>query len=301
MLEPLIKQAEEINKDIDNIKFETLSTVIPNILDDSNLFICEVKNRIPIIEKRRTQLIEIIDNNKKDLKFFDYFLWGVFGNYNKKKVLDESINEVVVFDNYINDLKFYNFNLFSERLLNKEKELIEQELKRDHQEYIKLTKSMGKLDDYISNLGVLIYYADNALSHIDSAESSETLDLFTSSKVISVMSYMDVDSAKDSIMELVDKCQSFNEIYANEIHNANDFDLIVDIVFDAGFLDFIGSWGVLDSLSKAKEQILSFKESIEKRIDKSKSKKTGLVNSRNEIIESKCITETLAKEYEQIS
>lgn len=297
MLEPLIKQAEEINKDIDNIKFETLSTVIPNILDDSNLFICEVKNRIPIIEKRRTQLIEIRDNNKKDLKFFDYFLWGVFGNYNKKKVLDESINEVVVFDNYINDLKFYNFNLFSERLLNKEKELIEQELKRDHQEYIKLTKSMGKLDDYISNLGVLIYYADNALSHIDSAESSETLDLFTSSKVISVMSYMDVDSAKDSIMELVDKCQSFNEIYANEIHNANDFDLIVDIVFDAGFLDFIGSWGVLDSLSKAKEQILSFKESIEKRIDKSKSKRDELHITRTDIIESKCITESLAEKF----
>lgn len=297
MLDPLIKKAEEINKDIDNIIFETLSTDISHILDNSNLFICEIKNRIPIIEKRRTQLIEIRDNNKKDLKFFDYFLWGIFGDYNKKKVLDESINEVAIFDNYINELNSYDFKSFSERLLNKEKNLIEQELKRDHQEYIKLTKSMEKLDDYISNLDVLIYYSDNAISKIDSAESTETLDLFTSSKVISVMSYMDVDSAKDSIIELVDKCQSFNEIYANEIHNANDFDLIIDIVFDSGFLDFIGSWGVLDSLSKAKDQIMSFRESIEKRISKSKSKRDELHLTRTDIIESKCITESLAEKF----
>lgn len=297
MLDPLIKKAEEINKDIDNIIFETLSTDISHILDNSNLFICEIKNRIPIIEKRRTQLIETRDNNKKDLKFFDYFLWGIFGDYNKKKVLDESINEVAIFDNYINELNSYDFKSFSERLLNKEKNLIEQELKRDHQEYIKLTKSMEKLDDYISNLDVLIYYSDNAISKIDSAESTETLDLFTSSKVISVMSYMDVDSAKDSIIELVDKCQSFNEIYANEIHNANDFDLIIDIVFDSGFLDFIGSWGVLDSLSKAKDQIMSFRESIEKRISKSKSKRDELHLTRTDIIESKCITESLAEKF----
>ena len=77
----------------------------------------------------------------------------------------------------------------------------------------------------------------------------------------------------------------------------NDFDLIVDIVFDAGFLDFIGSWGVLDSLSKAKEQILSFKESIEKRIDKSKSKRDELHITRTDIIESKCITESLAEKF----
>ena len=297
MLDPLIKKAEEINKDIDNIIFETLSTDISHILDNSNLFICEIKNRIPIIEKRRTQLIETRDNNKKDLKFFDYFLWGIFGDYNKKKVLDESINEVAIFDNYINELNSYDFKSFSERLLNKEKNLIEQELKRDHQEYVKLTKSMEKLDDYISNLDVLIYYSDNAISKIDSAESTETLDLFTSSKVISVMSYMDVDSAKDSIIELVDKCQSFNEIYANEIHNANDFDLIIDIVFDSGFLDFIGSWGVLDSLSKAKDQIMSFRESIEKRISKSKSKRDELHLTRTDIIESKCITESLAEKF----
>lgn len=297
MLDPLIKKAEEINKDIDNIIFETLSTDISHILDNSNVFICEIKNRIPIIEKRRTQLIETRDNNKKDLKFFDYFLWGIFGDYNKKKVLDESINEVAIFDNYINELNSYDFKSFSERLLNKEKNLIEQELKRDNQEYIKLTKSMEKLDDYISNLDVLIYYSDNAISKIDSAESTETLDLFTSSKVISVMSYMDVDSAKDSIIELVDKCQSFNEIYANEIHNANDFDLIIDIVFDSGFLDFIGSWGVLDSLSKAKDQIMSFRESIEKRISKSKSKRDELHLTRTDIIESKCITESLAEKF----
>lgn len=297
MLDPLIKKAEEINKDIDNIIFETLSTDISHILDNSNLFICEIKNRIPIIEKRRTQLIEIRDNNKKDLKFFDYFLWGIFGDYNKKKVLDESINEVAIFDNYINELNSYDFKSFSERLLNKEKNLIEQELKRDHQEYIKLTKSMEKLDDYISNLDVLIYYSDNAISKIDSAESTETLDLFTSSKVISVMSYMDVDSAKDSIIELVDKCQSFNEIYANEIKNANDFDLIIDIVFDSDFLDFIGSWGVLDSLSKSKDQIMTFRESTEKRINKSKSKRDELHLTRTDIIESKCITESLAEKF----
>ena len=212
-------------------------------------------------------------------------------------MLDDSINEVGVFDNYINELNSYNFNLFSERLLNKEKELVEQVLEKDNKEYIKLSRTIEKLEDYISNLNVLIYYSDNAISKIDSAESSETLDLFTSSKVISVMSYMDVDSAKDSIIELMDKCKSFNEIYANEINNVNDFDLIVDIVIDGGFLDFIGSWGVLDSLSKAKEQIIGLKGAIEQRINKSKSKCDGLDKSRVAILESCCITEKLAEKF----
>lgn len=116
---------------------------------------------------------------------------------------------------------------------------------------------------------------NEALRAIDSAETTETLDLFTNNKAISIMSSFDLDTAKNETREANQYIKKFQEeleytkMVMKEIEmdtSWGTFDFIIDMS-DAGFLDMFGSLMVLDSLSNAENKLKEAKKIVEKALN----------------------------------
>jgi hydrogenase maturation factor len=113
---------------------------------------------------------------------------------------------------------------------------------------------------------------EEAISAINSAESMETLDMFTKNKGISLMSSMSTSTARSEVEDVTPAIEQFkrelehtrlkvNEVQLDSMWTTLDF--IIDMS-DNGFMDTFSSFMVLNSLSNTESQLITVGETIKK-------------------------------------
>jgi ACT domain-containing protein len=116
----------------------------------------------------------------------------------------------------------------------------------------------------------------DAISAVDSAQSTETLDLFTNNKAISLMSSMSNSSARDESASAAHAVKKFKKeleytkvvIGEMELDTSwGTFDFVVDMMSDGGFLDTFGSFMALSALNDAEENLKEAKREVSKVLD----------------------------------
>lgn len=112
---------------------------------------------------------------------------------------------------------------------------------------------------------------DSAISSISSAETMETLDMFTSNKAISFISTTSnydakssIDDASSAIIKFKTNLESM-KLKVEEIKETSSIeslDFFFDMFFDNSAFDLIGGFMVLDALGNAKKQLVSAREKV---------------------------------------
>lgn len=112
---------------------------------------------------------------------------------------------------------------------------------------------------------------DSAISSISSAETMETLDMFTSNKAISFISTTSnydakssIDDASSAIIKFKTNLESM-KLKVEEIKETSSIeslDFFFDMFFDNSAFDLIGGFMVLDALGNAKDELFSAREKV---------------------------------------
>lgn len=148
-------------------------------------------------------------------------------------------------------------------------------LKDSDKEYHTLQKAYGQISKVKDTTDSYMRKIKSALSAIDSAQTTETMDMFTDNKGISVLSSMQNSAAKSAINEVKHATEHFRDVMneyetcAHEYHvDANvdsggisDMgDLFMDLAFDGGF-DFMSIF-TLSALDRAEDQMRELKGQV---------------------------------------
>lgn len=199
-----------------------------------------------------------------------------------QKKLEEYNQKKHILNQYYNILKKENFsrtNLYNH----------EEKLKHDHHYYRtpiyrKTVDMYKKWKDAENNLDSLQNQIRTALSSIDSAQFTETIDLFSKNKGLSVLSSINTSSANDDIRRVKQKLVTLKENleslkeeqlhFSQSLKEVNDFpDLVIDLVFDFGF-DFTSIMSLFnlsdaeDSLKSLRSKTNSIENSIKEQVSK---------------------------------
>lgn len=207
------------------------------------------------------------------------------------KELEEYNKNKTILDEYYNVLKIDNFsrvNLYNH----------EEQLKHEHHYYRtpiyrQTVDIYKKWKDVENNCDSLQDKIRTALSAIDSAQFTETIDLFSKNKGLSILSSINTSSANDDIRRVKQRLQTLKDSleslqseqlnYNKSIKEVNDFpDLVVDLVFDFGF-DFTSIMSLFslsdaeDSLESLRSKIKSIEHSVKDQVQKYSSAKNNIL------------------------
>lgn len=169
---------------------------------------------------------------------------------NKKLLLHENYVNQLIMSNKENNTKYDEINA---RI----------QLATDLYNAIHKTKKAG---DYV------LEEIEEAISAINSAESMETLDMFSKNKGISLMSSMSTSTARSEVEDVAPAIDQFkkelehtrlkvNEVQFNSMWTTLDFFFDMS---DNGFMDTFSSFMVLNSLSNTESQLITVNETIKK-------------------------------------
>jgi len=292
-----LKRNIDLISECKEFDFAKIESSIPFLIEKSNKLIQDIEKEFPSFNEKLSSLESQMKTDSDNLKFLDYFLWGMFGDYKKKTIYEKS---KISFDDYKNDLNSLNtitFSNFKTIIGNREKQVLGWHLKETNPSYQELHSKLIKYEELLFDLNSLDTCASNAISSIESAESTETLDMFTKSKTISVMSHLNNSSASSSIDELKRKSESFKHKYSSDLDSNNTFDTLFDIFIDSSFLDFVGSMMVLSSLSNSKSSIRDFKHNLQININDCKEELDSIYSSLNKMIEDEMIIDKEVNKY----
>lgn len=131
---------------------------------------------------------------------------------------------------------------------------------------------------------------NDAISAVDSAQSTETLDLFTNNKAISLMSSMSNSSARDESAAAAHAVKKFKKeleytkvvIGEMELDTSwGTFDFVVDMMSDGGFLDTFGSFMALSALNDTEENLKEAKREVSKVLESVKKEFSEITKQKD--------------------
>lgn len=188
-------------------------------------------------------------------------------NSRKIKLYDETVNQFInEKDEAVKDLKIINDRITS---INKI--------------YNTFATTVKAGDFAISEI-------NDALSAVDSAQSTETLDLFTNNKAISLMSSMNNSSARSESAAAAHAVKKFKKeleytkVVVGEMEldtTWGTFDFVVDMMSDGGFLDTFGSFMALSALNDAENNLKEAKKEITKVLNSVKHEFAEITKQKN--------------------
>lgn len=257
------------DKILDEIKYLTNYSFEDNhkqIIEKINKLNLSVSNLIPIIKySLQFKSNELIVYQNK-VGFWDKFLFGIFGDHSKVESVERIKKVKKEIEDKLDKLHTYKSSHLLRNLSIKEKNIAHEQLLNSNDKYKNDINNINVIEKYLLDLIILKDLIKTALDDIDSAEFTETLDLVSSNKAISLISMVDNSNANSSIKNVSKKLKELKENYNFESMDLDTIDTIFDLVLDNFAIDSIMSIFVLQELSNMKDKVEELEKMINSKI-----------------------------------